>query len=110
MTYAVDPRVDAYIDALPAWQQAICHEVREIVHAADPEVVETIKRTEHCCLENWTLPADLPGTLRSEQMLKWLAIYCQLSGCGHICAAPPARLCNVATLPALRLGATDGRY
>ncbi|HEY7048254.1 MAG TPA: DUF1801 domain-containing protein [Jatrophihabitantaceae bacterium] len=45
MSYEVDPRVDAYIDALPDWQQAICHEVREIVHAADPEVVETIKRT-----------------------------------------------------------------
>ena len=24
MTYVVDPRVDAYIDALPEWQQAIC--------------------------------------------------------------------------------------
>src|SRR5436305_8746693 len=43
--YVVDPRVDAYIDALPAWQQAICREVRDLVHAADPEVVETIKRT-----------------------------------------------------------------
>lgn len=41
----VDPRVDAYIEALPEWQQAICHQVRELVHAADPEVVETIKRT-----------------------------------------------------------------
>jgi hypothetical protein len=40
-----DPRVDTYIDALPAWQQAICHEVRELVLAADPEVTETIKRT-----------------------------------------------------------------
>ena len=45
MTYVVDPRVDAYIDALPEWQQSICHEVRELVHAADPEVTETIKRT-----------------------------------------------------------------
>jgi hypothetical protein len=45
VSYEVDPRVDAYIDALPEWQQAICHEVREIVHAADPEVVETIKRS-----------------------------------------------------------------
>ncbi|MEV0248744.1 DUF1801 domain-containing protein [Nocardia sp. NPDC050712] len=45
MTYVVDPRVDAYIDGLPSWQQAICHEVRALVHAADPEVVETIKRT-----------------------------------------------------------------
>lgn len=45
MTYTADPRVDAYIDALPEWQQAVCHEVRELVHAADPEVEETIKRT-----------------------------------------------------------------
>ena len=45
MAYIPDPRVDAYIDALPAWQQAICREVRALVHAADPEVEETIKRT-----------------------------------------------------------------
>src|SRR6516162_6999047 len=45
MTYAKDPRVDAYIDALPAWQQAICREVRDLAHAADPEATETIKRT-----------------------------------------------------------------
>jgi hypothetical protein len=43
--YEVDPRVDAFIDALPDWQQQICRHVRELVHAADPEVVETIKRT-----------------------------------------------------------------
>ncbi|MEJ3656666.1 DUF1801 domain-containing protein [Actinomycetes bacterium KLBMP 9759] len=45
MTYVVDPRVDAYIDALPPWQQSICHEVRDLVHSVDDEVVETIKRT-----------------------------------------------------------------
>lgn len=45
MTYQADPRVDAYINALPAWQQAVCREVRDLVHAADPEVTETIKRT-----------------------------------------------------------------
>ena len=45
MSYTADPRVDAYIDALPAWQQAICRQVRDLVHAADPEVTETIKRT-----------------------------------------------------------------
>ena len=45
MTFTADPRVDAYIDALPEWQQAICREVRDLVHAADPDVVETIKRT-----------------------------------------------------------------
>ena len=44
MTYTPDPRVDAYIATLPAWQQAICREVRAIVHAADKDVVETIKR------------------------------------------------------------------
>jgi hypothetical protein len=43
MTWTRDQRVDAYIDALPDWQQAICREVRELVHGADPEVVETIK-------------------------------------------------------------------
>jgi hypothetical protein len=41
--HATDPRVDAYIDALPQWQQAICRELRELVHAADPDVTETIK-------------------------------------------------------------------
>ena len=45
MTYTADPRVDAYIDALPAWQQAICRKVRDLVHGADAEVAETIKRT-----------------------------------------------------------------
>ena len=44
-TYVKDPRVDDYIDALPDWQQAICREVRDIVHEADPELAETIKRT-----------------------------------------------------------------
>jgi hypothetical protein len=44
MTYTEHPGVDAYIDALPDWQQAICREVRDLVHAADPEVDETIKR------------------------------------------------------------------
>jgi hypothetical protein len=44
--YARDPRVDAYFATLPPWQQAICREVRDLVHAADREVVETIKRTK----------------------------------------------------------------
>ena len=42
--YELDPLVDAYIEALPAWQRALCQQLREIVHAADPEVQETIKR------------------------------------------------------------------
>jgi hypothetical protein len=40
-----DPRVDAYLDALPEWQRAILARVRDLVHEADPEVEETIKRT-----------------------------------------------------------------
>ena len=44
MTYDRDPRVDAYIDALPAWQQAVCQQVRDLAHRADPAVVETVKR------------------------------------------------------------------
>lgn len=45
MTYDADSRVDAYIDALPSWQRDLCHELRDLIHAADPEVEETIKRT-----------------------------------------------------------------
>ena len=40
-----DPRVDDYISQLPDWQQDICQRLRDLIHAADPEVVETIKRT-----------------------------------------------------------------
>ncbi|HET9102123.1 MAG TPA: DUF1801 domain-containing protein [Solirubrobacteraceae bacterium] len=39
-----DPRVDDYIGGLPAWQQTVCTELREIIHSADPEIAETIKR------------------------------------------------------------------
>src|SRR5215218_4629686 len=35
MDYQKDPRVDDYISALPEWQQEICQEVRDLVHAAD---------------------------------------------------------------------------
>ena len=34
MSYEKDPRVES-IDALPEWQQEICRQVRDIVHAAD---------------------------------------------------------------------------
>jgi len=47
MPLMADPRVDAYIDSLPDWQQAICRKVRALVHAADRNVVETIKRTRY---------------------------------------------------------------
>ena len=45
-TYQTDPRVDDYIATLPGWQQKVCRQVRDLVHAADPEVTETIKRTK----------------------------------------------------------------
>src|SRR6266576_3088238 len=45
MSMPTDPRVDEYIGDLPDWQQALCRTVRALVHAADPEIVETIKRT-----------------------------------------------------------------
>jgi hypothetical protein len=45
MPYVKDPRVDAYLDGLPEWQKTICSQVRDLVHSADPEVEETIKRT-----------------------------------------------------------------
>src|SRR5262249_2509711 len=58
-----DRRVDAYIATLPRWQQRICREVRRLGHAADREVVETIKRR--------TLPDFILG--------------------GHVCALPAAK-------------------
>ena len=45
MNAARDPRVDDYIAGLPDWQQAICRRIRALVHAADPGVEETIKRS-----------------------------------------------------------------
>ena len=44
-TYQTDSRVDDYINTLPGWQQDICRRVRNLAHAADPDVTETIKRT-----------------------------------------------------------------
>ncbi len=44
-TTKTDPHIDQYINTLPDWQQDICRRVRALIHAADPDVVETIKRT-----------------------------------------------------------------
>ena len=43
--YQTDPRIDQYISSLPDWQQDIARQVRDLVHAADPDVTETIKRS-----------------------------------------------------------------
>lgn len=40
-----DKRIGDFISALPDWQKQICLTVRRLVHAAEPEVVETVKRT-----------------------------------------------------------------
>jgi hypothetical protein len=44
VSHPTDHGVDAYIEALPAWQRAICREVRALVHGVDPDVIETTKR------------------------------------------------------------------
>jgi len=45
MPYVKDPRVDAYLAGIPAWQRETLSRVRDLVHEADPDVEETIKRT-----------------------------------------------------------------
>ena len=45
MSYVKDPRVDAYLAPLPDWQRKIFERARDLVHEADPDVEETIKRT-----------------------------------------------------------------
>ena len=64
-----DPRVDAYIEALPVWQQAICRQVRGLVHAADPEVVETVKRTRQ---PYFTLNGNVCALLAAK---KWVNVF-----------------------------------
>lgn len=44
MTLA-DPRVDDYLSGLAPWQAALGQELRALIHQADPDVEETIKRT-----------------------------------------------------------------
>jgi hypothetical protein len=40
-----DQRIDNYISKLPEWQQEVCQLIRKLIHIADSEIVETIKRT-----------------------------------------------------------------
>jgi hypothetical protein len=37
------PEVDDYISSLPRWQQAVCNRVRDLIHQAEPSIVEEIK-------------------------------------------------------------------
>ncbi|MFZ1301630.1 MAG: DUF1801 domain-containing protein [Candidatus Microsaccharimonas sp.] len=41
-----DQRIDEYIQKLPDLQRGICEVLREIIHDSDPEIQETIKRTD----------------------------------------------------------------
>jgi hypothetical protein len=40
-----DPRVDDYLMTAPDWQREIMQRVRDLLHEADPEIEETIKRS-----------------------------------------------------------------
>ena len=64
-----DPRVDAYIEALPTWQRSICRQVRRLVHAADPAVVETIKRPRQ---PYFTLDGNVCALLAAK---KWVNVF-----------------------------------
>ena len=55
-----DRRVDDYIKSLPRWQQEVCRQVRDLVHAADADVTETIKRTR---LPYFTLEGNICALL-----------------------------------------------
>src|SRR6516164_4526924 len=58
--YRADRRVDDYIKSLPSWQQEVCWQVRDLVHAADIDVSETIKRTK---LPYFTLDGNICALL-----------------------------------------------
>lgn len=44
INYQKDLRIDQYIETLPGWQQQVCRKVRDLIHRADTEATETIKR------------------------------------------------------------------
>jgi hypothetical protein len=67
--YNTDQRVDAYIESLPEWQQVICNQVRDLVHAANSEVEETIKRTR---LPYFTLKGNICALVAAKN---WVNIF-----------------------------------
>jgi len=44
MVKSLNIQIDDYIDNLPAWQKNICTKMRQLIHDAEPEIEETIKR------------------------------------------------------------------
>ncbi len=39
------PGVDEYLDRLPTWQRELCSRLRTLIHEADPDIDETVKRS-----------------------------------------------------------------
>jgi hypothetical protein len=64
--YRADRRVDDYIKSLPSWQQEVCWQVRALVHAADKDVSETLKRTK---LPYFTLDGNICALLGAKDHL-----------------------------------------
>ncbi len=46
MTASRNSQIDTLINALPAWQKDICTKVRQLIHEAEPDIEETIKRKD----------------------------------------------------------------
>jgi hypothetical protein len=40
----MNPQIDAFIDTLPTWQKDICVKARLLMHEAEPNIEEIIKR------------------------------------------------------------------
>src|SRR5690242_1327282 len=67
MTIATDARVDAYIQSAPEFAQPILVKLRDLVHIACPEVIETIK---------WGVPAyEYKGILAVTAAMKQHAVF-----------------------------------
>jgi len=81
----IDPRIDAYIAASPEFSRPILTHLREIVHAACPEVEETMKWSrphfqykgmlcqmsafkEHCAMGFWKGALLFPEMIEKESM------------------------------------------
>ena len=82
---SIDPRIDAYIASSPEFAQPILTHLREIVHAACPEVEETMKWSrphfqykgmlcqmsafkEHCAMGFWKGALLFPDMAEKESM------------------------------------------
>jgi len=44
MTSRLHTHINDFIENLPPWQKAVCTRVRQLIHEAEPEIEETIKR------------------------------------------------------------------